>query len=1095
MRLLLFFSIFLSIGCVAQTTRTVLSGSLKDQAGNAVSGASITLTYLPTNTVYGCASNSAGGYQMADIRSGGPYLLQIRSVGFKTYALADIFLKLDEGRLINISLEEEVMLLKELVVQISKGNDTLKSGLNSVPFSTFNIERKQIGMLPTIKRGIADFTRLSPLSFGAAIAGGNYRQNFITIDGSEFNNNFGIGDNIPGNGAQPVALEAISEISVNPAPYASIWESGFVGGAINIISRSGSNNTEASAYSFFRNQQTNGLNAGSQKLEKRRFNYFLNGFRVGGALLKNKLFYFLSYEKEHEVYQPQAFMASTDSAPFGSLPNLARPTEKELDNISSYLLQNYGYSTGSYQDYDFKNNSQKLLIRADWNIARNNTLTIRYNQLHSDKPELLNGSRSPLTPFAAGAGRRSINALAFSNTNFSTLSDFYSLSAEWDIRVSPFLNNMLRASYTGQIEERSSDSRPFPFVDILKDGVPFTSFGYEPFSYNNKRNVGLFSLTDILRWKPGKNSLDFGFQADYINTKNSYMPFGTGYYTFSSWEDFVSGKKPLDYALTFPAEKSDILPGYSFDYLNVAVFLQQNVALGSRTSLTAAIRSDLSVFPKVLPENTALSKLIFNGGRQINTSRLPSSGLLFSPRFSFKYDLLGDRTVSFRLGTGIFTGRIPFVWVISQARYSGVKQISRTWQGQANTPFSFNPENQGQISDHTGDVLPSVVSVLSADFKMPQSWKSSVGIDAKLPGEVKVTLETFYNRDIRSILFQDLNLIHPAVLNIPGYPDHRLIYPQKNADKFINPLSTSGIADGKGNNALNAVSISNASGGYYFSMLTTISKQFGDKMNLSFSYAKAFAKSYNDGDGDQTLSALNATSTVNGINNPELGYAGYVVPDRFVFMLSYPIKLTEKLALNIGLVYQGSSEGRFSYTYSRDLVGDGTNRSLIYVPKDASEISFEPLTLNQNGKLTVYTAAQQSKLFFEYIEQDSYLRNRKGRYAERNGALLPWRNQLDLRLAVRIDLSKKYNRSGIEIGMDIINAGNLINRNWGLRKLVNSSSILVPVNLEKVSSTGDVQPKFNLASVAGVPVSRTFRNDVSLNSTYSLQLGIRYIFE
>jgi hypothetical protein len=1092
MRLLLFFLVFLSIGCFAQTTRTILSGRLKDEAGNAVSGASITLTHLPTNTIYGCASNLAGGYLMADIKSGGPYLLQIKSVGFKPYSLTDIFLTLDEGRLINITLQEEVTLLSDLVVKTPKSSNALKAESAA---GLFNIGKKQISMLPTIKRGIADFIRLSPLSFGPAIAGGNYRQNFITIDGSEFNNNFGVGDNIPGNGAQPIALDAISEISVNPAPYSSIWESGFIGGAINIVSRSGNNNVEASAYSFFLNQQNNGYYICSQKLDKRPLSYILNGFRIGGPLLKNKLFYFISYELEREVYQPQTFKAATDLQPYGSSSNISRPTATELDNISNYLLQNYAYETGPYQDYDFKNKSYKFLIRADWNIAKNNTLSLRYNQLNSTKPELLNGSRSPLVPFAASAGRRGINALPFSNTNFATNSDFYSLSIEWDSRLSESLSNMLRASYTGQLEVRDSNSEPFPFVDILKDGIPFTSFGYEPFSYNNKRKVGLVSLADILHWKPGKNSWDFGFQADYINTENSYMPFGTGYYTFSSLEDFVSGKKPVDYALTYPTEKSDVLPAYSFDYLNVAAFLQHTLLLGSKALITAGLRSDLSVFPKVIPENAALSKLVFAGGRQINTSKLPASALLLAPRFNFKYDFFDDHSLSLRFGSGIFTGRIPFVWIISQARYSGVKQISQTWQGQANTPFGFNPQYKGQIEGNTKDVLPSVSSVLSSDFKMPQSWKSSIGIDAKLPGGFEARLETFYNQDIRSILFQDLNLIQPDHLNVPDYPDHRLIYPQKNSDKFINPLNVSGLPDPKGNSALNMVFISNTSGGYYLSALAGINKKFSNELNLSFTYVRALAKSYNDGDGDQTLSALNATPSVNGINNPELGFAGYVVPDRIIFTITYPLKLAKGLELNLGMVYQGSSEGRFSYTYARDLVGDGTNRSLIYVPKDATEISFEPLTLNQNGKITRYSGEQQSELFFAYIDQDKYLRTRKGLYAERNGALFPWRHQLDLRLAARINTgvnNKKHNR---EIGVDIINAGNLINLNWGLRKLVNSSAILIPVNLDKVSSRGDVQPKFNLSSIGGVPVSETFRNDVSLNSTYSLQLGIRYAFQ
>ncbi|WP_293741635.1 TonB-dependent receptor [uncultured Pedobacter sp.] len=1092
MRLLLVFLVLAGFGCAAQTTRTSLSGLIRTAGGAAVNNASVTLIHLPSNTVYGCASNLSGGYLISDVKPGGPYRFEVSSLGFKSYRLDRLFFKLEDEISLNVMLGEDIRMLDD--VQVSAGSGDILFDPNNRS-TLFNINQARIRLLPSVKRSITDFTRLSPYAFGAAVAGGNYRQNFITIDGSEFNNNFGVGDNLPGNGAQPIALDAIAEISLNLAPYSSIWESGFIGSTINIITRSGNNKMQGAVYSYFKNQDSYGRKVGGNTLEKRPVQYLLNGFRLGGPILKNRLFYFVSFETEREVYQPQTFRAATGESPYGTSVNTARPGATALDSISSYLYANYGYETGSYQGYDFTNSSQKFLIRADWNIAGNSRLTVRYNQLNSLKPELLNGSRSPLTPFAAGTGRRNLNALPFSNSNFTTRSGFYSLSLEWDSKLSTHLDNTLRASYTGQQELRLSDSKPFPFVDILKDGIPFTSFGYEPFSYQNKRSVALVSLSNVLHWKPRQNSWDAGFQADYIRTGNRYMPFGTGYYTFSSWSDFAEGKKPVDYAVTYPTGQDKNPPLYDFDYFNLSAFAQHNMVLGKYTVLNLGLRGDLSLYPKQLPQNQELSELVFSSGTQVNTRQLPQPQILLSPRASLKYDVFNNHLLQLKLGTGIFTGRIPFVWVISQARYSGVGQVSQTWQGQLNTPHPFEADFQHSFATGQSEPLPSVSSVLSGDFKMPQTWKTSIGARATLPGGISLQVDAVYNRDIRSIAFSDINLVEPSRLNITDYPDHRWVYPQKNQAKYINTLNSNGKADPKGTSALNMVSISNLSGGSYFSALFAVSKSFRRGPDFSFSYIRSVARNYNDGDGDQTLSALNATPTVNGINHPALSYAGYIVPDRIVSTVTWPLVFNKHLTVNFGLLYQGSSEGRFSYTYARDLVGDGTNRSLIYVPENPSEISFEPLKVLLNGNQVVYSSEAQRKAFFDYIAQDAYLNKRKGNYAERNGALFPWRHLFDLHFSAEFTINPKKNKNRIETSIDVLNVGNLIYKNWGLKKLINASAILIPVNLDMISANGTTPPKFNLANVGGRLVSETFRPDYSVNSTYLFQIGLRYTFD
>jgi hypothetical protein len=1094
LKVFLFWAAFLFPGLLlGQTTKSSLSGIVYDQNKVVIEGAIISIVYLPASTQYGCSSNKTGRFYLPDLKPGGPYQIQVSCTGYETFKQQNVYLGLEEPEVLNVVLKNKQTQLSEVRVSASPLNRPVLTTAQTGP-STKN-SRQSINSLPTIKRSINDYIRLTPQSFGPAIAGGNYRQNFITIDGSEFNNNFGVGDNLPGNGAQPVSLDAIDRLSVSIAPFNAIWESGFIGGTINITTRTGGNQTEASVYRFYRDQNSYGYHAGEASFDKKNLLYHQEGVRIGGPLIVNKLFYFVSAETESERYNPQQLIPATTDMPYGSGPNVARPTVSDLNEIGSYLRNTYGYDPGSYGNYEFENKSLKILGRLDWNIGDNNTFSIRYNQLNSLKPELVNGSRSPLTAFPTGAGRRNINALPFSNSNFSTKSNFYSLAAEWNAKVAPGVYNTLRASYTRQYEPRQSESKAFPFVDILKDGIPFTSFGYEPFTYGNSRDVTLASLIDYVNWTHNKSNWLVGGQIDYSRTSNTYIPFGTGYYTFASWDDFVSGKSPVDYAITYSTIPGKAQPSYNFKYANLALFAQNTIILGRRSSITAGLRFDVPWFPEGLAENNGIAALTFANDLHLHTSQLPFLSLLPSPRLGFSAYLGSAEKLRLRGGSGIFTGRIPFVWIISQARYSGLQQVTQTWQGKQNTPGPFSPDPQRYVPDISIQQpgLPAVTSVLSKDFKMPQTWKSSIGIDAYLPASLTGTVEVLYNKDINAIVFNDVNLVAPQPLNIAGYPDNRFVYSGANNQRFINPLNAQGMPDANGNSPFNAVVVSNSSRGYYWSATFQLQRKFSGSVSMSAAYIKSMAKNLNDGDGDQTLSALYAKPTVNGINMPELGYAGYVSPNRVVASFIYRKHYLKKFELSAGLVYQGSIDGRFSYTYAQDFNHDGTNKSLIYIPRNPSEITFVPLIVNQPNGVT-YTAAQQNEAFFNYVNQDAYLRTRKGKYAERNGAMLPWRNQWDLKLTHDFILSDNKTKHTIQISWDVFNIGNLLNRNWGLKKLVNASSLLVPANLPNVKPGGTVKPTFQLATVGDKLVTETFKNDVSLNSTYSMQIGLRYIF-
>ena len=1091
-RRLLSFILFIAVMCIGasgQVTTSSLTGSVRDSSGQPLAGATIVATHQPSGSRYTAISQSSGQFTINNMRVGGPYTIAISYVGYDVQSFDDVYLRLAESFVLNATIEKTNTSLEQVVVTAGRRNPILNANRTG---AVTNIGSREIQTLPTISRSLNDFTRLTPQANGTSIGGGNYRQNFITVDGSDFNNTFGIGSNLPAGGS-PISLDAIEEISVNVTPY-DIRQSGFIGSAINTVTRAGTNNFSGSVYTYFRNQNQQGNQAGKTTLVKQDLDFKQYGVRLGGPIIKNKLFFFVNAETEKETRPGQQRFAATAGAPFGSAPNIARPTAAELDAISDYLLKTYGYETGPYQDYDFVSDKTKILARIDWTINDQHRFNVRYNQVESKNPSFVSGSTgSTGNTFANGFGRTDLNALHFKNSNYYQENNFYSLSAELNSKFSNRISNTFRGSYNNQNEPRSSDSEIFPFVDILKDGQPFTSFGYEPFTFGNLRDVSIYSFVDNLTMSLGKHNVLVGAQFETSNTKNGFQPLGASYYRFASYDDFVTGKKPTDFALTY-----SLLPNFeqafpSFKFAQYSGYIQDEITITKNFRLTAGLRVDQTSYPDVaeVKTNPLVAALTFANGIKINTGNLPKPTLMWSPRIGFNYDVYGNRNLQVRGGTGIFTGRIPFVWIVGQSGNSGMLQVTRSFNGVANTPGPFNRDiaaYRPATVPPAGTVIPTNITAFSEDFKMPQTWKSSIGVDARLGGGFIFTMEGILNKDINTLYSKNVNLVNPQPLNISGYPDNRLVYPAANNQKFINPLNATGQASSTGTGQFNAILSDNESRGYYFSLTSKIDKQFNRGLYASLAYVFTLADNLYDGSGDQPINTWNLIAHVNGPNFPTLGAANYVVPHRLVGSLSYRKEYLKYLATTISLFYEGSIQGRFSYTYSSDFNRDGANFDLIYVPRDPSEITFVPLTVGS----TIYTAQQQSDQFFRFIEQDEYLRKRKGMYAERNGAELPWRNQFDFKIIQDLFVKVGSKRNTLQASLDIFNFANLLNPDWGLTQTTNASSILVPVGTLMPNTT--TRPTFRLATDRGNLASESFRDNVNLSSTYYMQVGLRYIF-
>ncbi|UEG54665.1 carboxypeptidase regulatory-like domain-containing protein [Mucilaginibacter daejeonensis] len=1089
-----------TVAAFAQVTTSSLTGVLKDSKGEALVGATVKATHLPSGSNYSTATNADGRYTIANMRVGGPYRVTISYIGFETKTVNDITLTLGQPYVLNTTMAATGTVLTDVVVT-GTANKLLSSNRQG---TSTNISTREINTLPTITRNLNDLTRITPQATSTnngAIGGGNSRQNQVTVDGSNFTNRFGIGSNLPASGS-PISLDALQEISVNVTPF-DVKQGGFIGSSVNAITRSGTNQIEGSVYTYWRNDKLQGNKVGDNTpFTKQRLQQNQTGFRIGGPIIKDKLFLFVNGEFMKQTSPGQQFVAATTANPFviGNTANIKRPTETQLNDIRSYLQSKYGYETGPYQGYDFKSKNNKFLARLDWNINDNNKINVRYSQVESSSPSFVSTSRSPLSAFSQT--RTSQYALQFANANYAQDQNLYSGALEWNSNnlFGSKVSNTLRVTYDHQNDPRSSQSSLFPFVDILQDGLPLTSFGYEPFTYGNLRDVKTTTVYDYVTLTAGKHNITAGVQGEFSRTTNGFQRFGTGYYTFASWADFVNGAKPQDFAITYPLNQGFNQAFPSFKFAQYSVYGQDDISISDRFHVTPGLRIDIPTFPGTdeIKTHPLVAGLAFNNGVRVNTGALPKSRVMFSPRVGFNYDVNGDRSVVLRGGTGIFTGQIPFVWIVSQSGDSGLLQFTQTYVGQANTPGPFNPDPTAYrptTLPTVGGAIPSAISAMDPNLKFPQVWGSSLAVDAKLPWGVVGTLEGIYKKDINNVYGTNVNLVTPTALAISGYADTREIYPSSNGSKFVNPISSTGqpLANGTatGANAFNTIVLTNGKGGHYYNVTAKLEKTFSHGFAGMVAYSRSGAKNIFDGSGDQLINTWSLTQVVNNANTPPLSYANYVVPNRVIASVQYRQEYLKHLATTISLFYEGSITGRFSYIYSNDFNRDGQTNDLIYVPKDASEITFVPVTY---GGVT-YTPQQQSDAFFAYVSQDKYLSKRMGKYAERNGAQYPWRNQVDFKFLQDLFVNVGGKRNTIQFSFDVFNFGNLLNKKWGSYKLVNNSSILVPTNTSSLSANGTTKPTFQLGQDRGSLITNTFRDDVSLNSTYYMQFGLRYIFQ
>lgn len=1075
----------LGLGVQAQVTNSALVGTVKDQNG-AVIGATVQAIHVPTNTSYGTITNENGHYTIMNMRSGGPYKIEISYVGYSTINEEGVYLPLGSEYVFNTTMTEGVAI--DAIEIVGVKSNILNSNRTGAS-ANFGVE--QINSLPTISRSISDFTRLSPQAqSGSGFAGRDGRYNNIQIDGANFNNNFGLSsNNLPGGASQPISLDAIEEIQVNVAPF-DVRQTNFTGAGINAITRSGTNEFKGSAYMFYRNDNFNGSKVGNETLpagDKISYNQY--GARIGGPIIKNKLFFFVNGEYENSV---RPGISIIPSAPGRTGTNISRTTLADMERVKNFVLEKYKYDPGALENYanEFATTGFKILGRLDWNINQDHKFSIKYNSVVSTDDQVVNGTSGPNPRFVSN--RVSLNSYAFENANYNFTNTVNSLAAELNSKLGK-ISNQLLITYTKINDKRGSNSSEFPFIDILNGGDSYMSLGYELFSFKNEVINNVFTLTNNISFTKGKHNFTGGVSFDYLTFGNSFRRYGTSYYKFASVDDFLNERQPIAFARTY-----SVLPGGEdpFAELNFGLgglYFQDQIRFNDKFKLTAGVRFDLPLYLNELIANPAVNALNFVEGdgstaQKLDLSQWPTSKILVSPRIGFNYDLTGDRKYQIRGGTGIFTGRAPFVWFTNLPTNSGMIQntVELTTKAQldAATVTKFNPvvdAYDSKIYAEPGKVAPGSIAALDKNLQLPSIWRTNLAADINLPSNTVLTLEGIYSEDINALYQYNANQRGPiGTMNAANGADKRPLYANTNALRRVN----AGMSE--------AMVLTNTDEGYSYALTASLSKEFGKSFSGFVAYTRTVAKDLSGNPGSQAASAWSNTVAVNGQNRLDLANSQFAVPDRVVGAVTYKLNLFNLIGTTVSLFYEGSNQGRFSYRYSSDFNQDGINADLIYIPKDPSEITF---TNVMSGSTILFTAQQQSDAFFKYIEQDNYLSANKGKYAERDGALLPWRNRFDLKFLFDVNPTIGGKKRQIQFSADILNFGNMLNPDWGLRQFTtyNNGAILVP-SVNATAGTATYQMARITQNNQPVLPTSSFTNIVSSATTWAAQVGARISF-
>lgn len=1066
----------------------VTAGATAGAATRPLASAQIVAVHRPSGTTYRASTRADGRFTIPGMRVGGPYQVTVRALGYAPESRDNITLDLGTQRDLTFGLAPVATQLTAVQVQAAAPN-ALDAGRTG---AATNVERATITTLPTISRTINDFTRLTPQasSNGQSFAGQDSRFNNTTIDGAFFNNSFGLGSGQPGGrtNVAPIPLDAIDQIQVNIAPY-DVRQGYFTGAGVNAVTRSGTNDYEGSLYYLGRNQSFVGRQAAGQPFDPGTFKFGQFGARLGGPILRDRLFFFANFENDRQTQPGTTYLASTPGQTAGG--NTTRVLQSDVQSVSDLLANKFNYQTGPATGYNFATPSTRFLGKLDFNANDQNKLSVRYITLNSSSDFPASNSSS----LGFGNRRSNLTSLSYANSGYSINENIRSIVGEWNSQIGNgrFSNNFI-AGYTSNDESRGSKGAVFPVVDILKDGSTYLNFGSEPFTPDNQLRYNTFQLQNSFTAYAGDHEITVGAQFERYHSENVFFPGSQSVYVYNSLDDFLTDANGY---LADPSRTTSpvTLRRFQVRYNNIpgqteplqplhvntyGAYAQDQWRATPGLQLTFGVRLDVPSFGATGFTNPQANALTFRdasgGAVQYQTQKLPGANALFSPRFGFNWDVRGDRSTQLRGGSGIFSGTPPYVWISNQIGQNGIQTGFDQADNTTARPFNPNPDAYKPTSVTGAPASSYELDFTTPNFRFPQQWRSNIAVDQRLPGGVIATGEFLYGRDVNGVSYINANLPAPqsAFTGVDKRP------------RWVS--STKGVSATRINQNITAAYVlGNESSGHNYDVSASIEKTFHSGLFVKAAYNYAVAKNTVD-PGSIAGGSWTGNPITYDPNNPGLGYAATSPGHRAFLAVAYRHNIFNIGETTVSLFGDYATQGNTSYVYSGDLNGDGAfGNDLIYIPRDRSEMNFAPIT--DSKKNVLFTPQQQQDAWESYIQQDTYLRGHRGEYAERNAVFLPMLFRADASISQDISRPLAGKQNTVQIRLDIFNVGNLLNHNWGVgQQLVTTQ----PLNAGGADANGAAL--YTLRVVNNQLLTNTYQRTAGLTDVYRMQLGVRYSF-